>query len=311
MKSKLSKLVLAMICALALGASLVACSNSSPSSSAAGSSPAAKADVSKDFAGTWKLAGAEYQGLIAVGDFENSDTFKELAKMEFVANEDGTGKLTMNDQSKTFKWEADGKDVKVTWDKNSASASSASASASASSASASSSASNTTKSDTSSLDNVKVSYDAENKAVLLTPSGEDTNEIGSMIFTKDGKYKDYEPVDVKSTKAITDTSKLDGTWKIVGIGTMGMTMFGSAEDIQKAMGDASSDMTIKDGKCTIKSGDSSETYDIKSTADGTVVSMDFMGTVIDCPVTAFGDQIILDMTPAFGGYMDMFFIYEK
>ena len=249
------------------------------SSSAASSSAA---DPKADLVGDWKLAAIDYEGMIAVGDF-NSEAFAEAGKMGVTFNADGTGAFTNGTDSATFKWDMSGTNLNVTWDD-----------------------------ETVSSQGTKVGYDATDSIVTVSMEDSKSGTTGSVYFTKDGKYKDYESVVLSATKPITDEKTLVGTWRITGVGAEGMTMFGTADQIEKAMDTSAATMVLNaDGTGSFESEGTSEACTWKVSSDGATVDLDAGGTTISCPVTAFGDEIIFDMSPVMGGTMEIFFIFGK
>lgn len=310
MKNKITKLVLAMVCALALGASLTACTQSSPSSSSAGSTPASSAasttsssasstatDPAKEFVGSWKLAAVEYMDLICVGDFQG--LVGDAANFTLTVKEDGTGSIALGEDAQNFKWAVAGDEVNVTWE------------------------------DSELANSASLDYDVLNDAIIFdmkddtattsantnTTTDTSSQSAGTFIFTKDGKYLDYEAIDLTKTTPVTDQSKLPGKWQITAIGVMGLTMYGTPEQIQAAMGeDAFPVMVVNNdgtGSFDATSAATESAFKWATSGSGTTISYDSMGTAVDMPVTAIDDAIVVDMSPALGGMMEMYLVYTK
>ena len=281
-KNKLLKAALAAVFALVVGASLAACGQQPASSSASGTSPSASSNSSSKaevvFTGDWKLAAIDFQGLVAVADFDNNEMFAD-SKFALSFKDDGTGTIGYNGEIKDFKWKAEKDGLAVTW------------------------------SDEADAGKAHLIYDPLYESIQLTVDGEDST---TAYFTKDGSYKDYKVFDLKQAEPITDAKAVEGTWTLTGMGAMGMSMFGSAADMQKVAGsEVSLEMICKtDGTGTFGTGSDAQAFTWKTDDKGTTITMDALGTPLDCKLVSYGDAAILDMSPVLGGAMEMFFVYE-
>ena len=147
---------------------------------------------------------------------------------------------------------------------------------------------------------VPISY--EDGAILMTM--EDDGFNGAMILTKDGTYAKLSVISAEGAKAITSESALIGNWSLCGVNMMGVSMYGSAEDLAAVAGD--SDMTLvidQGGSAKIMGGDA--TWSVGS--DGASISID--GVTI--PVQALDNgNLVIDASGITGG-MSVVLVYSK
>ena len=207
--------------------SAASASAAASTSSAAASSSAAAADPQQLFAGEWKLAGLQSQGVTMVGDL---GAILGNGEVRFVLNADGSASVTMTMENDGFN--------------------------------------------------------------------------GTMILTKDGTYAKLTTIDAEGAKAITSESALIGNWNLCGVNMMGVSMYGSAEDLAAVSGD--SDMTLvieQGGSAKIMGGDA--TWSVGS--DGASISID--GVTI--PVQALDNgNLVVDASGITGG-MSVVLVYSK
>ena len=217
--------------------SAASASTAASASSAAASSSAAATDPQQLFAGEWKLAGLQSQG-VTMGEDTADATWKTTG--------DTTAEITVNDNA------------------------------------------------------VPLSY--EDGAILVTMENDGFN--GTMILTKDGTYAKLTTIDTEGAKAITSESALIGNWNLCGVNMMGVSMYGSAEDLAAVSGD--SDMTLvieQGGSAKIMGGDA--TWSVGS--DGASISID--GVTI--PVQALDNgNLVVDASGITGG-MSVVLVYSK
>ena len=278
MKKHLSALLAIMLCVCCLA--LAACGgSSSPSSTKAdsGSSAAASSkateeataeDPSEKFIGTWKLAGAETQGVTLVGDLSSMN----VGSAQLVIKDDGTGEMSMDDQKTAFTWEQTG-DNTLTLALESQS-----------------------KNET--IDKApEVIYEDG----LLKIAIEANDQSGALLFSTDGKIEGMASLSMDDATAVTSEDELIGSWKISGVSYGGAYMFGDAASLAAINGSEEMVVTFdKDGKATML-GDEAK-WSIGD--DGAVIEDD---SGLSIAVKALGDDILMDVGAAFGMDMVMRF----
>ncbi len=268
------------VCCLALGA----CSGGASSSAASGSASAASASASSasaqaSFAGDWKLAAVETQGITMAGDLEA--VLGQGNNLSLSIKEDGTGTMTFGGETADFKWEQ--KDASTITVKPEAQADS--------SASSASSESTTQK-----------TADVTMKDGALFMALEEDSFSGNAIFTKDGTYADAKIIKTDEAKPITSADSLVGTWTLCGMNMMGISMYGDAKALSAMAGDTDTTMVFdKDGKVTMMGSEAQYTVG----ADGASITE---GST-SIPVKALGDDIIIDMSDMLG--MEMVMVFSK
>ena len=244
--------------------SAASASTAASASSAAASSSAAATDPQQLFAGEWKLAGLQSQGVTMVGDL---GAILGNGEVRFVLNADGSASVTMGEDTADATWKTTG---------------------------------DTTAEITVNDNAVPLSY--EDGAILVTMENDGFN--GTMILTKDGTYAKLTTIDAEGATAITSESALIGNWNLCGVNMMGVSMYGSAEDLAAVSGD--SDMTLvieQGGSAKIMGGDA--TWSVGS--DGASISID--GVTI--PVQALDNgNLIVDASGITGG-MSVVLVYSK
>ncbi len=265
------------VCCLALGA----CSNGgSASASASGSASAASASASSasaqaSFAGDWKLAAVETQGITMAGDLEA--VLGDGNNLGLVIKEDGTGTMTFGGETANFKWEQkDASTITITPEATSSSASSGST--------------------------TQKTADVTMKDGALFMALEEDSFTGDAIFTKDGTYDDAKLIKTADAKAITSADSLVGTWTLCGMNMMGISMYGDAKALSAMAGDTDTTLVFdKDGKVTMMGSDAQYTVG----ADGAAITE---GST-SIPVKALGDDIMIDMSDMLG--MEMVMVFSK
>ena len=200
----------------AASASASGSSASASASSAAASSSAAAADSQQLFAGEWKMAGVESEGVTMVGDL---GAILDNTEVKLVLNADGSANMVMGDETYDGTWETAGDTAaKVTFNGNVA----------------------------------PLAYN--DNAVFMTMENDSFN--GVMILTKDGTYPKLAAIDIENAKAITSESDLVGNWSLSGVNMMGISMYGDAKDLAAVAGDTDTSFSIEqDGSAKIMGGD--------------------------------------------------------
>lgn len=278
MKKYLVALCASLLCVSCL--TLAACGGSGSSSSAtpssssstAASSSAAPADPAEKFVGDWQLAAVKMNGITVSGDFTEV-LGGDSSNVSLSIKKDGTGSLTFKDEPVDITWAQKGDNaITVTPVKES-----------------------------DGITAVDVAF--ENNALTMEMS--DDEFTGTLIFTADGKYADAKEITADGAQAITSEDALVGTWKLTGINMMGMSMYGSSEDLAAAMGSVSdTSLTFEKGG-TVKAFGQDETW--KVGPDGATVTSN--GTEV--PVKAIGDDIVIDASAQLGGAIQILMVFSK
>lgn len=301
MRKNLAMLCAAMLfaCCLALGAcsgggSSSAASSGSASASAGASSASASASASAQasFEGTWKLAAVESQGITMAGDF--SSIIGSEQGMSLTIKADGTGEISMNDETAPLTWtQKDATTITIDAKNADGSASNASAEAGSASAEAGSDASEAAHG---------LTTDVTLKDGALYMDMTQDSFSGTAIFTADGTFAAAKEINSAAATPITSEDALVGSWTLSGMNMMGISMYGDAKDLAAMAGD--SDMSLsfeKGGKCNLMGSEA--TYAVS--ADGAAITESGMGI----PVKALGDDIAIDMTDLIG--MEMIMVFSK
>lgn len=277
-------------CCLALGAcsgssSASAASSGSASTSASTEASASSASAEAAFAGTWKLAAAQSQGVTMAGDFGSIIGAEE--GMALTIKEDGTGEFAMNGESGAITWTQKDADT-ITIEVPTAGSSASGASAASSSASAASSG-------TYAIDIV-----AKDGALFMDMTQDDFN--GTAIFTSDGTFVGAKEISTAAMTPITSEDALIGSWTLSGMNMMGITMYGEAADLAAMAGGQDMSLSFeKAGKCVLMGSEA--TYTVGT--DGAVITEG----ETKVPVKALGNEIAIDMTDLIG--MEMIMVFGK
>ena len=129
---------------------------------------------------------------------------------------------------------------------------------------------------------------------------QDSNFTGEMLLSKDGTVPAIKEITADGAQAITSEDALVGAWKLSGLNIAGMTAYGDAEQLAQLAGGADTSMTIEKGGTGTLMG---ETVEWSVGADGAAVSM----SGFEIPVMASGDEVMIDLSEAFGGTFIMLF----
>lgn len=268
------KVLLAWVFAFALCFALVGCgdSGSSPASASGGNASASESapvDPAEKFVGDWVVAAIETQGLTVVGSF--SEAFGEVSSISLAVGSDGTGSLSMGEDTKAFTWELNGDDAIVL-----------------------------TAEDVD--DPLNVVY--ANDALALDMDSDDMP--GLLYFTEDGTYGQMKAITQADLSDFAAEADAIGAWKIAGASMYGMSLFGDEASLAAA-GITSGDMslTIEEGGTLQVFGDSASW----SFADGSmIVDMTAQGLPA-LPIKKAGDYLVLDVTEFMGS--ETLFLFEK
>jgi len=253
---------------------LAACGGSSggeSSDSGSGTETAEPAaDPEEKFAGDWKLAAAESEGVYMAGNFtellELSDEGNGNVTLTINANK--TGVINLGDESANFTWELKSDDVITI----------------------------TPETETDKVgETADISYKED--ALWLTIVQEEKE--ASLIYTKDGIFADAKDFNMADAKDITSKDELVGKWTLTGMKLMGIAMYGDAEALKNATssGEEVSINFKEDG--TAEMNGNAGTWEV--TSDGaTMTSTDVTGTHT-YPVKKLGDDIVLDGSELLNG----------
>ena len=225
--------------------------------------------------GTWKVAAAESQGVKMVGDFATIATMfgggDEAAadgyNMTIELKDDGTGTISMGSDSHGITWSESGGTISMTADGESS----------------------TVMTGTLEDGALKLSLDDESGMTI--------------IMTQDGTYAGGKTYDISKAKPITSEKALVGTWKLVGISMMGVSMSGDAESMAALFDYDVPSATFSAGGTANMFGDES-TYSV-SAEGATIVDSD-----ISMDLLMLDDNLVIDMSGAVGG-MEAYMVLGK
>ena len=271
MKKFLAVLCASLLCVCCLA--LAACGGgSASSSSASASSSAAPADPMEKYYGDWKIAAAEVNGVTMSGDF-GTLLGEDTSGSTLSVKSDGTGSITFGGESVDFTWAQNTDDSIVI----------------------------TPKTESDSIKTAPVKY--EDGALKMTM--EDNDMTGTLIFTADGTYPGAKEISADAATPITSEAALVGEWKLTGANMMGISMYGSADDLAAVMG-GTTDTTL-----TFEQGGTAKAFgeDATWTVGSDGASFTMSGTSI--PVKALGDDIVIDASAELGGTMTILMVFSK
>lgn len=225
-------------------------------------------DPKEKFAGSWKLAAAESEGVTMSGNFSEMLGMSDTGMLNI--KEDGTGDINLGEDSNAaLSWSLKSDDVislkpEKTTEKIG--------------------------------DFVEVKW----KDDALFMDMEQDEKKATAIFTRDGVYADARQIDMAEAEPITSEKELLGKWKMTGMKIMGITVYGDPEALSAMSGGEDSDtsVTFKEGGVAVAaSGEGSWKVD----KDGATYTSEGFSGPITCPVKKLGDDIVIDMSEAFGG----------
>lgn len=192
-------------------------------------------------------------------------------------NADGTGEMTLGEQPGSFKWTASGDDTIVL---------------------------------------TPIVDGAESDATVTVTSKDDAlfmdmeqdGQSATIIFTHDGTYEGAKLINMAEATPITSEAELIGTWKLVGMDMMGISIYGDADSLGNMMG-AEADATItfeEGGVATSSTGTDSWAV----SADGATYTTKGLSGEVVCPVMKLGDEIAIDASETMGG-MEFIMVLAK
>lgn len=274
--------IASLVCATTLSLALVACGGGGSGQEASGDDAAKTkqteqtevveekepAKPEEKFYGTWLAGGMETNGVVMVGDLSEMGL-----KVSLEIKDDGTAVMTYageeveDEESKDVTWELT--------DENSITL--------------------TSKiDDEGSESKFKVEY--KDEYIVLTDLDEESDDVYVMYLSHDGTIKDYPTVDVSGAKAVTDESKILGTWKVDTMAYSGFTAYGDltsfyGETTAEEVGDNLEVTFEKDGKATF----ATEEYVWEKTDDGITLHNegDEMTIVLTMDVLALDDDTLV------------------
>ncbi|MBR0308852.1 MAG: hypothetical protein IJH92_08170 [Mogibacterium sp.] len=226
------------------------------------------ADPKEKFCGSWSLAAAESNGVTMAGNF------KELAEMDDLGmlniNEDGTGEMAVGKKEAdktTLTWELKDDDT-ITLKP-----------------------AETTESLGESVD---VRY--ENEALLMEIEQDD--QTGTAIFTHDGTYPEARIITMEDAVDITSEDELIGKWTMTAMNLMGISVYGSSEDLSEMSGGNEIYIEFKkDGAAEMSGSEGSWKVD----GNGAVLTATDISGTNDYPVKKLEDEIVVDMSASLNG----------
>lgn len=217
-----------------------------------------KVDPAEKFIGTWKFAGAQMQGVTMVGDL--TELIGEEASISFTLDEGGTGTAGVSDDSKKLTWELDGDDaIKLT-----------------------------VEADEEADDSEPKTVTGTLKDDVLSVDMSDEDQQGTFMLTKSGKMENAKEILPANATAITSENELVGTWKLVGMNMMGISVYGSADDLAQFAGDTFAGDLVLNAGGTGTFADSEVTWEV--TDNGATLGQS--GLVFN--LKALDDGIIMD-----------------
>lgn len=224
--------------------------------------------------GTWKVAAVEMEGITMVGDFAtvaavfggaDDAEAAEAYNMTIELKDDGTGAMTMGSESRGITWSESGGTVTITGDSESSTAM------------------------TGTFENGVLTFNTDDESNMI------------IIMTQDGTYTGGKTYDVSKAAPITSENTLVGTWKLVGVNMMGVSMTGDAASMAELFGYDTSNVTFSAGGTVNVFGDDS-TYTVGS--DGAKI-FDNVETDLAMDLLLLDDNIVIDMSSALGADMSM------
>ena len=273
MKKKLLTLLIA-ICMIMSMSMLAACGGSSGGSGDSGESTETteQADPAEKFAGEWKLAAAESQGVYMAGNFTEilELTDEGAGSVNLIINDDKTGVINLGDESANFTWEMKSDDVITI----------------------------TPEANAETEDKVGETADVSYKEDALWLTMVQEGQEASLIYTKNGVFPGAKDFSMADATAITSKDELVGKWTMSGLKMMGISMYGDAEALKNATSGEEIYIEFKADGTTDMSGVAG-TWEV--TSDGaTVTSPEASGTFV-YPVKKLGDDIVVDCSALLNG----------
>ena len=227
------------------------------------------ADPAEKFAGTWKLAAAESQGVYMAGNFtellELSD--EGGGSVDLTINADKTGIINLGDESANFTWELKSDDVITI----------------------------TPETET---EKVGTTADISYKEDALWLTIEQEDQEASLIYTKDGVFAGAKDFSMADATPITSKDELIGKWTMSGLKMMGISMYGDAEALKNSTGGEEIYIDFKEDGTTEMSGKGG-TWEV--TQDGASMTSEEINGTFTYPVKKLGDDIVVDCSAMLNG----------
>lgn len=221
------------------------------------------------------MAAAESQGVTMAGNFAAMYDMTEVGTITL--NEDGTGQMNLGGDSVALKWAETGADA-------------------------------ITLTAEATTDYTGESIPVTYKDGALFMSFEQDGQSATAIFTQDGTYDGAKVIDLASAKPITAEADLLGSWKLVGMQMMGITVYGSADALASMSGGTDPTITFEQGG-VFKTGETEGTWAVD--ANGATVTTDDITGTNTYPVLMLEDGgIVFDMTELMQG-QEFAMLYEK
>ena len=226
--------------------------------------------------GTWKVAAVEMEGITMTGDiaefakvFGADDSSAEMINMAIDLQEGGKGTISAGTEKHDITWKEEAGKITLSGTGESAS-------------------------------NMTGTF----KDGVITIAVEENGP--SVIMTPDGTYADAKTFDRTGAKPVTSESELSGTWKMVGLNMMGLSMYGESDALAKVFGFDAATLTFNaGGKANLFGEETTYTVDANGTK---IANSDASGVQID--VLSLDGNLIVDMGAAMGG-VDMFLVMGK
>lgn len=276
MKKQLTMLLAAALCASSI--TLGACGSPAPADNSA-KTEATTTDEKKEeavdpaekFAGDWKLAYMEVNGVTMAGNLSQMFGDEQIPTLSIDKN--GTGSMVLNDDAGTLTWKlVDDNSISIAMDESE------------------------------DKKEIPVTYDEQKAALSLTM--EDDSMSGTLFFTADGTSKDVAAIDISQAKDIASVDEIAGDWKMSGAGMDGMFMYGDADTIASISGggfDPALSITA-DGKITVNGS----TLDITIDENGASVGAEGVSLI---SLKMLDDKLVMDISSVMGS--PFFVLYSK
>lgn len=265
---------------------LVGCGDSSggEESSEFASASIQVADPVERYAGSWTVAAVETQGLIMAGDLEVLTDMNDVNDVGVMnLNADGSGTITLEEKDKNntvmFNWAISENNDKAFVLR---------------------------PEETTGIlgKTARVTY--KDNALFMEVNQDDQN--ATIIFTRDGRYAGAKEISMNTAAPIVSRDELLGQWKMTGMNLMGVSMYGSVDDLKKICGGIDTTVTFKeDGVAEMTNGDGTWVID---RSGATLLPGGAMRTN-PCPVKKLYEDIVIDMSEVFGGTEFLMLLSKK
>ena len=134
------------------------------------------------------------------------------------------------------------------------------------------------------------------------------DQSATIIFTQDGTYAGAKQISMAEATPITSEADLIGTWKLVGMDMMGISIYGDADSLGSMMGgEADGTITFEQGGVA-KSSSGDESWAIDE--NGATYTTKGLSGDVACPVMKLGDEIAIDASETMGG-VELIMVFAK